>query len=203
MNFDELLGGDDLTPEEEAKLRRVHDLLVEAGPPPDLPPALEHPSAPRDAEVVEYPFIARRRNAALAIVAVAAALAALAGGFAWGHSKSHPSALSVVRTVPMHGAAGRLGVISVGAPDQAGNWPMLVSVSGLPAQPNPRAYYELWLTRDGKPVAPCGGFRVHGNTTTVTLSVPYRLSRFDGWVVTAQVPTAAGERSVGPVVLTT
>jgi hypothetical protein len=203
VNFEELLGGDDLTPEEEAKLRRVHELLIEAGPPPDLPPALEHPAAPRDADVIEYPFIARRRNAALAIVAVAAALIALAGGYAWGHSKSPGPSFTAVRTVPMHGSAGRLAVITVGAPDKAGNWPMLVSVSGLPTQSNPRAYYELWLTRDGKPVAPCGGFRVHSTTTSVTLSVPYRLSRYDGWVVTAQVPTPAAERGPGPVVLTT
>ncbi len=192
----------DLTPEDEAKLRRVHDMLVEAGPPPDLPPALEHPLAPQEAEVIEYPLLARRRNAAIAIVAIAATLAAVAGGYAWGHTRSKPSSLTAERTVPMHGSAGRLGVITVGSPDKAGNWPMLVSVDGLPTQQNPRAYYELWLTRNGKPVAPCGGFRVHGNTTSVTLSVPYRLSRYDGWVVTAQQP-AASDRGPGPVVLTT
>jgi hypothetical protein len=202
MKFEELIGGDDLTPDEEATLRRVHELLVEAGPPPALPPALEHPLALEEAEVIEYPFFARRRNGAIAIIAVAAALAAFAGGYAFGHSKSKPASLAVGRTVAMHGTPGRLGVISVGAPDKAGNWPMLVSVDGLPAQASPRSYYELWLTRNGKPVAPCGGFRVHGRTTTVTLSVPYRLSRFDGWVVTAQQPNAA-ENGPGPVVLTT
>jgi hypothetical protein len=108
VNFDELLGGDDLAPEEEEKLRRVHELLVEAGPPPDLPPALEHPAAPpQEADVIHYPFLARRRNAALAIVAVAAALTALAGGYAWGHSKAKPASLTAVRTVPMHGSAGQ------------------------------------------------------------------------------------------------
>ena len=202
MNFDELIGGDDLTPEEEAKLRRVHELLVEAGPPPDLPPALEHPLAPLEADVIEYPFFARRRTAAVAIIAIAAALAVFGAGYAFGHSKAKPASLGVARTVSMHGVAGRLGAISVGAPDKAGNWPMLVSVDGLPAQPNPRAYYELWLTRNGKPVAPCGGFRVHGATTTVQLTVPYRLSRFDGWVVTVQQPTP-GDNGPGRVVLTT
>ena len=38
--FDELAGGDDLSPEEAARLERVHDLLVAAGPPPELPPHL-------------------------------------------------------------------------------------------------------------------------------------------------------------------
>jgi hypothetical protein len=202
MKFEELIGGDDLTLEEEAKLRRVHELLVKAGPPPDLPPALEHPLAPEEAEVIEYPFFARRRNAAVALIAVAAALAVFGGGYAFGHSKAKPASLAVTRTVSMHGPAGRLGVISVGTPDKAGNWPMLVSVDGLPAQANRRSYYELWLTRNGKPVAPCGAFRVHGNTTTIKLSVPYRLSRFDGWVVTSQQP-AGGDSGPGPIVLTT
>ena len=40
-DFDDVVGGDDLSPDEEARLRRVHDLLMEAGPPPDLPPELE------------------------------------------------------------------------------------------------------------------------------------------------------------------
>src|SRR5205807_4833909 len=39
--FDELLGPD-VPAEERARLQRVHDLLVEAGPPPALPPALAH-----------------------------------------------------------------------------------------------------------------------------------------------------------------
>ena len=38
-SFDELAGGDDLSPEEAARLERVHNLLIEAGPPPELPPA--------------------------------------------------------------------------------------------------------------------------------------------------------------------
>ena len=50
-DFHDLVDTSDLTPEEEARLRRVHDLLIEAGPPPDLPPALEapptHPPRPR------------------------------------------------------------------------------------------------------------------------------------------------------------
>ena len=41
--FDELAGGDDLSPEEAARLERVHDLLVAAGPPAELPPHLLEP----------------------------------------------------------------------------------------------------------------------------------------------------------------
>ena len=39
-NFDDLIDSDDLSPEEELRLRRVHELLLQAGPPADLPPAL-------------------------------------------------------------------------------------------------------------------------------------------------------------------
>jgi hypothetical protein len=77
---------------------------------------------------------------------------------------------------------------------------MELFVSGLPTQKNPQAYYELWLTKQGKPVAPCGSFRVNARNTTVHLSVPYTFSHFDGWVVTAQ---PAHLRSIGPVVLRT
>jgi len=39
-DFKDLIDADGLDPEEEARLRHVHELLVQAGPPPDLPPAL-------------------------------------------------------------------------------------------------------------------------------------------------------------------
>jgi hypothetical protein len=43
-DFEELVGAD-LSPEEQARLRRAHDLLIAAGPPPELPPALAEPGA--------------------------------------------------------------------------------------------------------------------------------------------------------------
>ena len=45
-DFRELVG--DLPDEERARLERVHDLLIAAGPPPELPPALVEPD-PRPA----------------------------------------------------------------------------------------------------------------------------------------------------------
>jgi len=200
LSFDDLIGGDDLTPEEEARLRRVHELLVEAGPPPDLPPALLNPVRPTEAKVVEFPLLMKRRLAVVAIAAAAAVIVAFAIGFGVGHSKGKSQQFAAERSVPMHGTPGRHGVIQIGKADDAGNWPMAVAVTGLPQQENAKAYYELWLTRDGKPVAPCGSFRVHGATTTVRLSVPYKLHGFDGWVVTAQ---PASDDRIGPVVLST
>ena len=196
-DFDEVVGGDDLSPDEEARLRRVHDLLMQAGPPPDLPPALERPpTEPAEAEIVQFPMLPRRRWAMAAVVAAALALLAFAGGYFVGHAK--PTSFKTTRIVPMHGG-NALALLRLGHKDDAGNWPMQLEVNNLPQRPKPQ-YYELWLTRHGKPVAPCGSFRVNQRNTTVQLSVPYDFSRFDGWVVTTQT---AKDTEPGRVVLET
>jgi hypothetical protein len=175
---------------------------VQVGPPPDLSPVLERPPLPaHEADPPEVAYLLRRRRGLAAVLALAAALAAFVGGYAFGHSKGKPQAFAAVRTVPMHGRSpGAHGVIRIAEKDAVGNWPMLVEVSGLPQQASRDAYYELWLTYDGRPVASCGSFRVHGKTTSIRLTVPYKLKRFDGWVVTAQ-PSEI--HTPGAVVLTT
>ena len=198
MNFDDLVGGDDLTPEEEARLRRVHELLVQAGPPPDLPPTLEHPSEPTDAEIVQFPLLPRRRWAVFAVAAAIVLLAGFGGGYLVGHSKAKPAEFAANRVIAMHGPQA-LAVLRLAHRDSVGNWPMQFEVTGLPTQHDPRAYYELWVTRNGKATAPCGSFRVHGKTTRVRFTVPYDFERFDGWVVTEQ---PAGMHTPGRVVLT-
>jgi hypothetical protein len=197
--FNDIVDTAGLSPGEAERLRRVHELLVEAGPPPDLSPALEHPTGPAEAEVIQFPLMPPRRWAAAGLAAAALALVALGGGYLLGHAHAKPAAFVTWRVVPMQGQRS-LAVLRIGKHDKAGNWPMELAVTGLPTQTNPQAYYELWLTRNGKPVAPCGSFRVNTRNTTVQLSVPYSFSRFDGWVVTAQPPN---DRSIGPVVLKT
>jgi hypothetical protein len=199
-NFDDLVDRDGLGADEEARLRRVHDLLVQAGPPPDLPPGLERPpTAPAEAELVQYPLLPRRRWTLAAVAAVALVVLAFGGGYLAGHAKTKATAFAAQRVVPMHGG-NALALLKVAPRDSAGNWPMELEINNLATQHDPRAYYELWLTRDGKPVAPCGTFRVNARTTTVRLSVPYDFKRFDGWVVTRQ---DTGKHDPGPVVLTT
>jgi hypothetical protein len=201
-DFDELVGGDDLDATEAERLRHVHELLVEAGPPPELPPSLLHPpTESRPGELVHlFPRTARRRVRAYGLLAAAVAAAVFGGGFLLGHSKAKPETFATTRVVPMHGAGEARGSIRVAGPDTVGNWPMLVSVSGLPEQPTKGAYYELWLTRNGKAIVPCGGFRVHGGETTVRFTVPYRLRSFDGWIVTDSEP---GQPEPGKIVLST
>lgn len=200
MSFEDLVGGEDLTPEEEARLRRVHDLLLEAGPPPELPRTLAEPqAAPDEAEILHFPLPRR-----LAVSLVAAAAIVIAGfgiGYLVGHAKAKPESFAAERVVSMHGARpGDVGVLRIAAKDNVGNWPMELEVRGLPKQPKRSASYELWLTQDGKPAASCGSFRVDAGATTVRFTVPYKFSEYDGWVVTAQ---PHGDGTPGPVVLTT
>ena len=68
--------------------------------------------------------------------------------------------------------------------DASGNWPLRVLVRGLEPSADREDFYELWLTRDGKLADSCGRFTVHPGETEVTLSVPYALRSYDGWVVT-------------------
>ena len=199
-DFDEFVGTD-LPPEERARLRRAHDLLVAAGPLPELPPSLAEPRPPAGDLT---PFINRRRNATVAVLAAAVAVAAFGMGYLAGHH-GHGNGFPTTRTVVMHGTStaptGALASIALGKRDDAGNVPMLVRASNLTKLPT-GGYYELWLTRNQKAVAPCGGFYVEGGEKTVEVhfSVPYTLERFNGWVITKQLRNHHGP---GPALLTT
>jgi anti-sigma-K factor RskA len=181
------LVGEDVPADERERLRRVHDLLVAAGPPAELSPTLER--APDVGGRVA--FLPRRRRVAALLLAAALAAAVFGGGFLAGavtHGGGKTSQAEIV--VPMHGtsaASGALASIRILAKDKAGNWPMLVTVQGLPKLPS-GGYYELYLTRHGRIAATCGTFNVQSGKTTVSLNAPYALKRFDGWVVTRHLP---------------
>jgi anti-sigma-K factor RskA len=198
--FEDLVDLEVLDASEEARLRRVHELLVEAGPPPDLPPALERPpSAPVEAEVTEFPMLPRRRWPLIAVAAAALVVLAFGGGYLVGHAKKKATSFETRFVVPMRGK-NALALLRVAPKDDAGNTPMELEVNNLPQQKRESDYYELWLTRSGKAIVPCGVFRVNERTTTVRLSVPYDFRHFQGWVVTTQTAT---HRTPGPVVLST
>lgn len=190
-DFHELVG-EDLPAEERERLRGVHDLLVAAGPPAELSPALER--APSVGGAVHV--LPRRRRAAVLLLAAAIAAAAFGGGFLAG-AFTRGSTKSAVVVIPMHGtrtAPNALASISLEDVDNAGNWPMRFTVQGLPKLPR-GGYYELYLTRHGRIAAGCGTFNVHGGRTTVRLNAPYRLRSFDGWVVTRHLPGRPEEAS--------
>ena len=171
-NFDELIGAE-LPPGDRERLRRVHELLVAAGPPPEMPELHASPT------VRAHP---RRRVAAL-LIAAALTLAAFGAGWLL---RGPNDEFEVRRAVPMRSteiAPSASALIELGYADDEGNWPMLVTVRGL--KPLPKGgYYELLLTRDGKPVVVCGSFKVKPEgATTVRLGASYNLRDFDGWVI--------------------
>jgi hypothetical protein len=177
------LVGDDVPPDELERLGRVHELLVRAGPPPELPGDLAAAPEP-DATVALLP---RRHWRPLA--ALAAALALTAFGAGWLASSARDSGgesfPKIDFRVPMAGtpaAPHAVASIAVAERDEAGNWPLAMTIRGLPDLPAGESY-ELWLTKDGKLAALCGPFRTEGNSITY-LNAPYRLRSYDGWVVT-------------------
>lgn len=196
-DFDELVGVG-LPDAERERLERAHNLLIAAGAPPELPPELRDPVRPPRPDII--PFFPRRRYAAAAVAAAAVAALAFGGGYLFGHTNR--GGFEVAKNIRMHGTSitpSALAALQLGTRDGDGNWPMRVKISYLPQLPE-NGYYTLWLTRNGEPVAPCGTFRAHGDKTTVSFTVAYSLRRFDGWVVTRQLP---GHHEPGPVVLTT
>lgn len=196
-DFNELVG-DDLSPEEERRLRRAHELLLEAGPLPELPPSLEQPSVgERPNRENPFQLLPRRRLGAALALAAAIALIAFLGGYLAGYRHN---GFAAQYSVPMHGVNGLAASadIKIGKRDSLGNWPLQLQVSGLPKLT--RGYYEMYLTR-GKHRWTCGTFAGSGSkSSTVRLNIPYDLKRGDGWIVTAQLP--GGTRS-GRTVLTT
>ena len=181
-DFDELVGAVD-DPAQRARLERVHELLVEAGPPPDLSPELaaKRPPAEERSNVFRLP----RRRLGLALVLIGATLvAAFAVGYLAGNSGSDSNeALRVENTVALTGSRAG-GQIDIGARDDDGNLPMLLTVRGL-RKLGEGDYYRLALVIKGKPIVTCGTFNVAGKReTAIQMLAAYDLENFDGWVVT-------------------
>lgn len=174
-DFDDLVG-DEVDPGERNHLRRVHDLLVAAGPPPEIStvsaPAVEAaPASPRRGR--------RRRGALLAFAAALGIVAAFTIGVAVAES-DNPSTDRVVAMSGPSGASARLVIYEL---DDGGNWPMRLEVTGLaPAQE--KQLFQLWLTKNGKPAALCGSFLTDAEgRAVVPMNAPWHFDEFDGWVV--------------------
>jgi hypothetical protein len=175
-DFDDLVG-DNVEGAERERLRRVHDLLVEVGPPPELSSA-----APPDPSGSVVPLTRRRTRRRRALLALAAALGIVAV-FTFGLVLADGDGPSPDRVVALTGPSGASASLEIYDVDEAGNWPMLIDVRGLPPAGD-RELYQLWLTREGKPVALCGSFLTEPDgTAIVSMNAPWRLADFDGWVV--------------------
>jgi Anti-sigma-K factor rskA len=179
----ELLG-DDVPEEELERLGRVQELLLRAGPPPELPGDLTEPPPEPEATIALLP---RRHWRPLAVLAAALALAVFGAGWlaASARDSGGDAFPAVDFRVPMQGtqaAPNAVASIAVAERDEAGNWPIAMTVRGLPELPDGQEY-ELWLTKKGKLAAQCGTFRTDASTVAY-LNAPYRLRQYDGWVVT-------------------
>lgn len=200
-DFDELV--DHVEGEERERLRRVHDMLLAAGPPPELTPKLERPTEPPAADIAYFP---KRRHAAAAVAAAAIAAAAFGGGYLVGHSgggdgfaSRQAVSLRPTASAPQNARAS----IKLGPRDDAGNMQMLVTVGGLPKLKEERAYYRLWLKKGERATLPCGDFVVDGSDdrTTVRFTVSYNVKPGDKWIVAEQPPGMHDDP--GPVLLST
>jgi hypothetical protein len=198
-DFDEIVGSD---AEDAERLRQVHELLVLAGPPPELTPRLSRtPDVAGGGNVVALPRIPVTRRTTVLIAAAVAVLAIFGGGYAFGHAQGTTKGSAPLSVLPLRGtaraprASASLEIYAL----RAGNWPMTLTVSNLPKLPA-HAYYEVYLVRNGKPYLSCGEFTVAGGSkpVTVQLNAPYVFRHGDTWVVTKQLP---GHETPGPEIL--
>lgn len=198
-DFDELVGRD-LPAAERERLLHVHELIVQAGPPPELAPELEAgPSLAMTFGQRKREGHKRHRVALLAAAVISVAVVFL-GGYVVGNSKTGGNAPAKVMTLTgTKLAPDALASLRIDHADAAGNWPMKLTVTGLPKLPQ-HGYYVVFLVRNGKPWAPCGAFNVAGEKrgTTVNITAPYELQKGDTWAVMEQMPHSNGP---GPAVL--
>jgi hypothetical protein len=180
-NFDELVGTD-LDRGERERLRKVHELLLEAGPPEELPPQLE--AGPTLAMTLAKPPKPVRRRVALLAAALCVLALAFLGGYLAGNrgggiAGGHPMQLAGTEVAPT-----ALASLKILPEDASGNIPMTLTATGLPKLGR-GWYYEVYLVRNGKIFAPCGWFVSKGvdRGVDVTLNAPYDLQRGDTWIV--------------------
>ena len=193
-DFDDLIGAG-VPPEERARLYRTHELIVQAGPPPELSPELDAVPWPEDSQQPLFGRPGKKRGTARRVLLLAAALVtAVVVGVLLGQATSSSdtaTSLNAKETVQLRGTAlarGAFATLKLGHEDGAGNWPMVLHITGLPRLSS-GGYYALYLTKGGRPLVSCGTINVNG-ATSVRLSAAYALEHFDrnGWVVVRQTP---------------
>lgn len=192
---------DDVGAAELARLQHVHDLLLAAGPPVELPPALAG-GPPRavaqaglggGARIVAF---VRERKRTVAFAAAAAAAVLFGVGFLSGYATKDTGFKAAFGPVPMVGSgstAQAVAQIWIGKRDAAQNWPSRMQVRGLPSL-GEDGYYELWLTdaKTGKKVLLCSSFAVHAGVTTVTFNYPGS-AKGKGWLIVQDTPAGEGK----------
>jgi hypothetical protein len=171
------LVGNDLSQEERVKLERVDRLLRSVpAPPSEVPGSLDR--AVNRIGTERRQWTPWRLAAA---VALAVTLAALFFGVGRWTTGGEPHYRASIRMKPAASHPQAAGLIKLGDRDANGNWKLKLELDGLP-ELSGDGYYVLWLAKDGKYAATCGTFKVRGDTT-IDMTVSYRLSEYDAWVV--------------------
>ena len=199
--LDELIGAD-TTGAERQRLQHVHELLLEAGPPPELSPELEAGPKLNMTMGKKRRGVVKQRAMALLAAAIVVFMI-FVGGYVAHTPGGKSSGPRPVLAQALHGtklaphAEGTLEVWN----SSGGNWPMTLTAVDLPKLP-PHTYYEVYLVRHGKPWGSCGMFRVTSansqGVVRVPLTAPYSLKKGDSWVVTRP---GHGSADPGPTVL--
>ncbi len=196
-DFDDLVS-DDVPEDERERLQRVHEMLLVAGPPAEISPEIE--AGPNLILTPPGRERKRRRRPSFGRIALVAAAVVIAGvvGYAFGKGDSFPTSQTIAMrgTLAAPQAAGR---IEIGEQDGQ-NWVMRLDVTNLPVV-GKKEFYEVFLTRRGKIVAPCGWFVVRdGHEQTIAyLTAPYDIGGA-GWVITK---VRVGHQGNGTVVMRT
>lgn len=180
--------GDEATGAERERLQHAHDMLLEAGPPPELSETLE--TGPTLAMTLGKPKRTTKSRAMLLLAAALLLTVVFLGGYTLGGNGSGKPVNGLALTQALQGTKlvpQAQGTLEVWNSQDGKNWPMTLTVVGLP-QLAPNAHYEVYLLRHGRLGGSCGAFRV-GSTNaqdpvTVRLTSPYELERGDKWVVT-------------------
>jgi hypothetical protein len=80
----------------------------------------------------------------------------------------------------------------IGAPDESGNWPMVVTAE---ARPSVGWLTTLFMTRKEQGGVTCGTFNVSEGLTTVRFSVAYDVDRFDELMLAKYTAPSASKPS--------
>ena len=162
-DLDDLIGTD-IEPGERARLERVHELLVAAGPPPELSPPGRRARRHR-----------RRRGAAARDRRRARGRRIRAGRRPRGRRPA--ASTSWCRWTPRrrHPVRPRRWRSSISTTPATGRWSSPSRASTPRAGDRP---FQLWLTRKGEREALCGAFVTAADgSAVVPMNAPYRLRR--------------------------
>ena len=195
--------GDEATGAERQRLQHVHEQLLQAGPPPEISADLE--AGPTLGMTIGQRRRKKKQRGMLLLAAAIVVVLVFIGGYATGGNGGYGKQQTVI-SQELKGTSllpQAQGTLQVWDTKDGNNWPMTLTVVGLPQLPEHSAY-EVYLVRDGKPWGSCGRFRASSSPeqpVTVTLTAPYSLERGDTWVVTRPGPGGAepGQTVLGPV----